>query len=154
MKRFSLFIIVSILLFSCNSDDSETICNPTLVIESILFIELVNTEGENLIENGIYNPDDITIGFNGNIFTGVVFTGVQGVENVIVLNVFGEEGDNTFDINLSDTETDTLILNISKEEISDPCIQLVITVNEVIYNGESKELQDFEGGFLITVVKE
>ncbi len=142
------------MLFSCNSDDSETICNPTLVIESILFIELVNTEGENLIENGIYNPDDITIGFNGNIFTGVVFTGVQGVENVIVLNVFGEEGDNTFDINLSDTETDTLILNISKEEISDPCIQLVITVNEVIYNGESKELQDFEGGFLITVVKE
>ncbi len=152
MKSIYTCLLLCAFLFSCNSDDTQ--CLTILPVSSNLFIELVNTEGENLIENGTFQADAITIDFNENTFTNVVFTNVAGLESFIGINIFGEDGDNTFTINLSDTETDVLVLNITREETGGPCSQSIFTLNSVTYNGESKELQDFGGDFLITVVKE
>lgn len=154
MKQLSLFILLSLFLFSCSSDDPEVSCDFIQAIGSNLYIDLVNEQGENLIENGTYNPDDIIINFNGSVFTGAVFTEVQGIENFITIGVFGEDGDNTYEIRLSDTETDTLILNLTREETGGPCSQFVFILNSVAYNGEIQEIEDFGGDFLITVVKE
>lgn len=155
MKHLSLFILLSLFLFSCSSDDEpEIACDLIQAIGSNLYIDLVNDQGDNLIENGTYNPDDIIINFDGNVLTGVVFTEVQGIENFISIGVFGEDGDNTFAIRLSDTETDTLILNLTRSETGGPCSQFVFTLNSAVYNDEAQEIQDFGGDFLITVVKE
>ncbi|MFT5892526.1 MAG: hypothetical protein ACI9Y7_002637 [Dokdonia sp.] len=156
MKHIYTFILFSVLLFSCNTDDSEPeiACSLELIAFSNLFIELVNAQGENLIENETFQADAITIDFNENTFTNVVFTDVPGIENFIALNIFGEDGDNTFEINLSDTESDMLVLNLTRGETGGPCSQFVFELNSVIYNDAPKELQDFGGDFLITVVKE
>ena len=153
MKKIYTFILLSFMLFSCNSDDDVN-CTSEPAFSPTVFIELVNATGENLIDNGTYIADDITIGFNESTFTNVVFTESPQIANFIGLNVFGEDGDNTFTINLSATETDILVLNINREQTGGPCSQSFFTLNSVTYNGEPKELQDFGGDFLITVVKE
>jgi hypothetical protein len=156
MKSIYIYLLLCLLLFSCNSDESESeiICDFPGAITSNLFIELVNAQGENLIENGTYIPTDITIDFNGNTLTNVVFTKVEGLENFAYVGIFGEDGDNAFEINLSDTETDALVLNLTREEISGPCAQFVFRLNSAGYNDELKEIQSYGGDFLITVVKE
>lgn len=156
MKYLYTFILFSVLLFSCNSDDNdpEVACSLELPAVSNLFIELVNAQGENLIENETYIPADITIETNGNTLTNVVFTNVEGLENFVAVGVFGDDGDNIYQINLSGTETDTLILNLTREEIGDPCPQIAFMLNTAVYNNESKEIQSFGGDFLITVIKE
>lgn len=153
MKYICTCILLSFILFSCQSDDDIN-CTSEPAFSPAVFIELVNVQSENLIENGIYIADDITIGFNESTFTNVVFTDSPQIANFIGLNVFGEDGDNTLEINLSDTETDILVLNINREQTGGPCSQSFFTLNSVTYNSESKELQDFGGDFLITVVKE
>ncbi len=155
MKQISLCILLSFILFSCANDDNdpEIACDLIQAIGSNLYIDLVNGQGENLIENGTYNPNDITIDFNGNTFTGVI-TGVEGIQNFVTVGVFGDDGDNTLEIRLSDTETDTLVMNLTRSETGGPCAQFVFQLNSAIYNGVSRELQDFGGDFLITVVKE
>ena len=153
MKSIYTCLLLSFFLFSCNSDDDVN-CTSEPAFSPSVFIELVNAEGENLIDNGTYVAEDITIDFNDSTFTNVVFTDVPGIANLIGLNVFGEDGDNILNINLSDTETDILVLNINREETGGPCSQSFFTLNSATYNGESRELQDFGGDFLITVVKE
>ncbi len=153
MKKIYTVILLSFILFSCQSDDDVN-CTSEPAFSPAVFIELVNAAGDNLIENGTYIADDITIGFNESTFVNGVFTDSPEVANFIGLNIFGEDGDNTFEINLSDTETDILVLNINREETGGPCSQSFFTLNSVTYNGESKELQDFRDDFLITVVKE
>ena len=53
--------------------------------------------------------DDITVLFNGYTYTNVVFNDVQGIENLISLNLIGVDGDNTLKIKLSEEVTDTLM---------------------------------------------
>lgn len=156
MKSIYTCLLLSFFLFSCNTDDNdaEVACPLEIPVFANLLIELVNAEGENLIENGTYIPANITIDSNGNTLTNVVLTNVEGLENFIAIGLSGEDGDNTFEINLSGTETDILVLNISREEIGDLCPQTVFELNAVIYNDVSKETQDFGGDILITVVKE
>ena len=160
MKHIYTFILLSFVLFSCNSDDNdpEVACLRTSPITNgNLYIALVNAEGENLIANQTYIADDITIDDlnSGTTASGVVFTGVQGLENLIGMGIYGEEGNNTFEINLSDTETDTLILNLVREEFGDICPVSLLIPTAAIYNGEVVEIQeDTDIGYLITVVKE
>jgi hypothetical protein len=116
----------------------------------------VNAQGENLIANQTYIADDITIDdvTNGYTSSGVVFTSVSGIENFIALGIYGQDGNNTFEINLSETEIDTLVLNLTRSETGGPCSQFIFTLNSTVYNDESISIQDFGGDFLITVIKE
>ncbi|MEP0263046.1 hypothetical protein [Dokdonia sp.] len=157
MKHLYTLALFSVLLFSCNSDDNDPeIACLTEPIFSNLFIDVVNAQGENLIANQTYIADNITIDdvTNGYTSSGVVFMGVPGIENLIALGIYGQDGDNTFEINLSDIETDTLVLNLTRSETGGPCSQFVFTLNSAVYNDEPKDIQDFGGDFLITVVKE
>ncbi len=152
MKHIYTCLLLSFVLFSCNSDDVDCISEP--IFNGAIVIELVNVDGENLIENGTYNAEDITIAFNDSLLTGVVTTDFPEIANRIVLNIFGQDGDNTFDINLSDTETDELILNLTREATGGPCSQFALLLNAALYNSETIALQDSDVGYLMTIVKE
>jgi len=118
---------------------------------SNLFIKLIDAEGNNLIKNETYIADDITVLFNESTYTNVVYNDVQGIENLIILNLIGIDGDNTVKINLSNDITDTLILNLTAE--SEVCGWTFFTLNSATYNDEIKTIEDFNGNYLISVVK-
>ena len=149
VKLFS-FLLCLVLLYSCSSDD-DLVCS---INSNNIFVKLVDNEGNNLIENETYLADEIVVRFNAAYeFTNVVFNEVEGLENLIAINIFGEQGNNTFEIQLSDSETDTLILNLNKEIIDGPCGNVYYILNSVTYNGNDEIPEDFDGDYLITVTK-
>jgi hypothetical protein len=151
MKYLSIIICV-LCLTSCKNNDKEEIdCALFDPAISNLFIKLIDAEGNNLIENETYIADDITVLFNESTYTNVVYNDVQGIENLIVLNLIGINGDNTIKINLSNDITDTLILNLTTE--SEVCGWTFFTLNSATYNDEIKTIEDFNGNYLITVLK-
>ncbi|MBQ4820922.1 hypothetical protein [Aquimarina sp. MMG016] len=156
MKQI-FFLLSLFFMVSCSNDDTDP-CSVGVLDTSTdiglqnLFIELVDTEGNNLIENGTYSANDISISYNNSIITGVVFQQVQSIQYFIIMNIFGQEGDNIFLINLNDTETDTLILNLSIEP-GDLCLPDFRKLNAVTYNEIEQNIEDFEGENKITVIK-
>ena len=142
-----------ILSLSCeDSQDSGIDCALYDPFLSNLIIELVNDQGDNLIANNTYLADEITVSDNGYTSTNVVFNNVPGLENVITLNLFGTSGDNTFMIHLSDTVSDTLVLNLSVD--MSVCNIPLYTLNQATYNGEIQMVsQNDSGNYRITVVK-
>ena len=89
--------------------------------------------------------------FNDYTYTNVVFNDVEGIENLITLNLIGIDGDNTIKIQLSSEVTDTLILNLTAE--SEVCGWTFFSINSAIYNGVILTIEDFNGNYLITPVK-
>lgn len=152
MKQPFLLFIILCIMASCSKDEKETIdCALFDPAISNLFIKLVDAEGNNLIENETYIADDITVLFNDYLYTNVVFNDVEGIENLITLNVIGNDGDNTIKIQLSSGETDTLILNLTAE--SEICGWTFFSINSAIYNDIILTIEDFNGNYLITAVK-
>jgi len=152
MKQPFLLFIILCIMASCSKDEKETIdCALFDPAISNLFIKLVDEEGNNLIENETYIADDITVLFNDYLYTNVVFNDVEGIENLITLNVIGKDGDNTIKIQLSSGETDTLILNLTAE--SEICGWTFFSINSAIYNDIILTIEDFNGNYLITAVK-
>lgn len=148
-----VFVFLVMIVFSCQSND-EIDCSSYLTVPTkSLFIKLVDNNGNNLIENETYIADDIKIVFNGYTNNQVVFKNVPGIENLIVLNIFGNEGNNTFNIQLSDNETDILILNLDTEEPTNPCGFTFFKLNSATYNDVVETIEDFNGEYLITIVK-
>jgi hypothetical protein len=148
-----LYVIVCFLcLTSCKNDDKEDIdCALFDPAISSLFIKLVDSDGNNLIENETYKADDITVLFNNYTTTNVVFKDIPELNNLIALNIHGENGNNTFKIKLSENEIDTLILNLKAE--SSICNWTFFKLNSATYNGIVQTLEDFNGDYLITIIK-
>jgi len=158
MKSHCTIILLALFIFSCSTDDNEAeiACSLLTPVSNNLYINLVNTQGENLIENDSYQADGISINnlSNGTTSTNLVLENVEGLENFITLGAIGQDGDNTFEINLSSTETDILILNLTVERIGGDCPQTIYKLNTAVYNGEAQQVQDYGGEPLITVVKD
>lgn len=151
MKFFSI-LFCFLCLFSCKNDDKEDIdCALFDPAISNLFIKLVDSNGNNLIENEIYKADDITILLNNYTATNVVFKNIPELNNLIALNIHGENGNNTFKIKLSENETDTLVLNLTLE--STICGFSFFKLNSATYNDKAQTIEDFNGNYLITVIK-
>ena len=149
MKYLSIIICVLCLTSCKNKEEIDcALFDPAI---SNLFIKLIDAEGNNLIENETYIADDITVLFNESTYTNVIYNDVQGIENLIVLNLIGINGDNTIKINLSNDITDTLILNLTTE--SEVCGWTFFTLYSATYNDEIKTIEDFNGNYLITVLK-
>lgn len=151
MKK-ALFIFVLLLLInSCKNEDDGIDCALFDPITKSLYINLVDSDDNNLIENETYNADDITILYNNNTFTNVFFNNIPGLENLIALNISGTQGDNTYEIQLSENLTYSLILDLTLE--STVCDISFFTLNSVIYNDIIQTIEDFNGDYLITIVK-
>jgi hypothetical protein len=153
-----LLFVLLLLLCGCNDDDKEDPCFLNgVVIDPIVrnfFVELVNADGENLIENGTYKSDEIVLRHKESKITGSVFENVEGLENIITMNLFGDDGDNIFLIDLSASVTDTLVLNLTKT-VSE-CGIADFSLNSASYNGMEKVLLPFNANGdsqKITVIK-
>lgn len=170
MKRIVLYITAFLLLVSCNTDDSSNPCALPAgasvdVITQSIYIELVDNDGTNLITNSTYSGLDIIAEKNGFIIRPVVFDTSQipslpeSVKDIIVLELFGQEGANTWSIQLNENEIDVLVIDL-KHGAQDECGFFLFEVLSATYNGISQNVQPFgvyesdpQINFKITVVK-
>ncbi|WP_341215299.1 hypothetical protein [uncultured Wocania sp.] len=151
MKLITLLFCV-LCFTACKTDDDNGIdCDLFDPANRNLFIELVDGNGNNLIENNTFVADDIKVLFNGNTITNVVFNDVEGIENLIALSLIGEAGNNTFEIQLSSEITDTLILNLKAE--SQICGWTFFSLNSATYNDVLQTIEDFNGNYIISVIR-
>lgn len=160
MKNKLLPILAIIFTISCNSENVEP-CEG-LVLDEIaqtLYIELLDSNNNNLIENGTYNKEDISTLRNGFVANPVVYDESdifvpQELQNQIVVRVFGNEGDdNVVIIKLNDSEEDTLTMELKIE--SEGCSGRFYEIIEITYNGMAKEFTDLgENNYRITVIKQ
>jgi len=155
MKNLVL-ILAFLALFSCNNDDDVIECALFDPIIQTFYVELIDNQGNNLFENGTFNSDDVVVSINGFDLSGVIFNDVPGIENIIVLSLFGQAGDSTYEIQLSDTITDTLVLNLV-EDGETVCNFTPLRVNAAIYNDVTQTIEDFDdvftGELIIRVVR-
>ncbi|SFZ90414.1 hypothetical protein SAMN05428642_101922 [Flaviramulus basaltis] len=151
MKSFSLILCFLCLLSCKNDDESDIDCALFDPFIKNLHIKLIDNNGNNLIENETYIADDIKIKINENEYTNVVFKNVEGIKNLITLNLLGIAGENIYEVELSNNEIDTLILNLTLEPTI--CGFSYVTLNSASYNSVILSIEDFNGSYLLTVVK-
>lgn len=137
-----------LLSISCNNTD----CITDDPIFRSLFVKLVDSDGNNLIENGTFNSEAIIYQFSDATYTGVVFNDVQGLENLIIINLRGPELSHSYEIQLSESQIDILELSLLEIDKDDPCGFSYFIPEDASYNGIDQMIEDFGDDFLITVV--
>ncbi|NER14327.1 hypothetical protein GWK08_12815 [Leptobacterium flavescens] len=138
MKKISLLLCLFLFISCDNSDDLD--CALISFAPQLFFIELVDDQGNNLIENGTYVREDIEVFFNDFNVGGATGPEDTSFENLIFLTLMGESGDNEFRIELSDTETDILNLNLTVEP--GICGVSIFTAVSATYNGEVQNIEE------------
>lgn len=156
MKKILLCLTAVVLALSCNkNDDGQTDLDGECqgVIDTappgVFYIKLVDSVGNNLIENGFYDRDKISSKLNDEDFDfqTLRFDGNPDLENLLVVSPIGYEGDNRWLLTLSETDVDTLNFSMSSEEIryiSDGslfCGSRFI-LNSANYNGNTIEWEE------------
>lgn len=134
MTRRSLFAVILVVLGACQDKDDATDCALVDCAFQSFTIKLLGPEGNNLITNGTYDPKDITVTKNGKL----LFTGSSSMDS-ITFEIQGKVGLNTYEIQLSPTETDTLVLSLSGENIRKGCCGFDFPIDSVLYNGTAQE---------------
>ena len=152
MKISSILLSLFILLSGCSDKDNESIdCSVIDIGNPLLLLKITDASGNNLIENETYNAENISIIYNDNTFNEVVIDNYASLNNFIHIPLFGTDIERTFKINLSETETDVLIVNVKLEE--GLCGYIFTIPLSGTYNGNSITIEDYNNNYLITVVK-
>jgi len=159
MKKLWPLIFGFALLNSCEEDTDP--CEGVIddVITQTLLIELLDENGNNLIENETYIANTIATERNGFITNPVVYDETQfanlpkELKNVIVVNIFGEENqENIWSIILNEQETD--ILSIDLEIESTGCSGTFYNILAVEYNQEIRPVEDIGNNtYKIAIIK-
>src|SRR5690606_34384367 len=72
----------------------------------IFYVELVDANGNNLIDNGFYDKDNITVKLNDDDFDSLILD--KEPDHLLPIWAIGKEGDNRLLLTLSETDVDTL----------------------------------------------
>ncbi len=120
MRKVTVFCF-TIFLISCGSNDDLLEGECVGVIDyanaGIFQIELVDSMGNNLIQDSLYDPYQITASINGEANSGVFDNFDTAVSrDTIRLYTIGNEGFNRWLLHLSQTDTDTLDFTLSYKE--------------------------------------
>ncbi|MFS4468836.1 hypothetical protein [Maribacter sp. 2210JD10-5] len=160
MNISSLLTFLIILFLSCNNNDSDPCEGLVLdVIQQTLIIEIIDANGNNLIENGTYAALTIFTERNGFQTIPVVFDKAQlpsvseELKNVVVVPIFdGNTISHTVNIHLNQDEIDVLTMDIRAESMG--CSGTFYEILEIGYNEEKIDFQDIGNNYYkITVVK-
>lgn len=157
MRKILSFLLLPLVLVSCNDDDP---CEDVRidVLNQFLYVEIMDADGNNLIQNGTYALDEVFTERNGDRFPAVIYTEEAtfidpSFQYKIEIGVVGDtNSDNIWTITLSSSEIDTLRMDLGILEQG--CNGTFYQINEVAYNGESLSVQNLdENRFQIQVIK-
>lgn len=152
MRFFITLCCALTILISCDKEGEtfELDCSAVNGFTESFIIELVDADGNNLIENGTYDSEHITVLFNGKNIGGVPIN-----EDFNTIINFALQGEGTVDylVLLNEQTTDTLRLDLTINSFF-TCGEPDYTVNSASYNGVLQELiEGFAENSKIIVVK-
>lgn len=150
MRSYLFTLLFVVTLISCSSEDDEIDCGVIDMVPEVFFIEYLDNEGNNLLDNGTYIHEEIEITVDGEV-VGEVFTNTE--ETFLIIPEFNavQKNESEYLIKLSPTETDVMQLEYSEE--TGICGHHIYTVENAVYNGEDMELERYGGNEKITVIK-
>lgn len=159
MKKSFLVLIATLMATSCSKEKDPCEGLVLDVIQQLLVVEIVNLNGDNLIENGTYEANTIFTDRNSTKTIPVVYDESQlpnlpeELKNVIVINIFNSKSElNTVSIHLSEEEVDVLSMNL--EVKSEGCSGFFYEIIGINYNQEPIEFEDIRNNYYkIIVVK-
>jgi len=130
----SIILLFFLITIQIGCSDKEKYFAECICENQTLIIEFVNADGINLLENGAYDPSKIKFTKNrSNLYT---FYNEAGKH--IQFEIEGDEGDSNYEIQLNETETDMLVLNLSFA--SEGCCGPYFDINSALYNDEVVEI--------------
>ncbi|WP_281541657.1 hypothetical protein [Maribacter aestuarii] len=146
--RAKTYLIGFLSIFLLQCDNSRVDCATVSCIAQSLAIELVDADGTNLIENGTYPIGNIKILKNENQVNQ------YSSDRAIFILLSGQRGNNTYQIDLGNSEVDILVLNLGLTGSDEDCCGPSFSINNAMYNGKFIEVEiDEQLGQKITVLK-
>tara|TARA_R110002049_G_scaffold4504_7_gene31333 strand:+ start:9210 stop:9686 length:477 start_codon:yes stop_codon:yes gene_type:complete len=146
MKKIFIFITIGVILSNCSNDDNDGInCQLFDPAFPTLYIKLVDSNGNNLIEDGIINPDEITLQnglglrFNPPNEFASPDSEIRELDNTIELFISNES---TFQYAIKLNATDVILLDFSAELTEIPCDITYYVPTRVVYDNQNLELTE------------
>ena len=146
MKKIFTLILIGLLLSSCsNNEDNGIDCGLFDPKFPSLNIKLVDSNGNNLIENGTYNPNEITLqsglGLRFNLADefAVPDADIREFDNTIKLFIPNES---TFEYVIQLNETDIISLDFSAELTRIRCDITYFIPTESVFDNQTLELKE------------
>ncbi|WP_419213008.1 hypothetical protein ACNR9Q_02455 [Maribacter sp. X9] len=149
MIKYFLASFSLIFLMTCEKEDEVEDCAAVSCLAQTASIEYVNANGDNLIANKTYLLKDIRIVKEENL----VNTNQETEETQVQFFISGSEGENTYSIELNDSENDILTLNLNMTSPRSECCNPIFEIINATYNGSSIEIITENNGPKIVVVK-
>jgi hypothetical protein len=149
MKKILTLLLIGILLTNCSSDDDNGIdCSLFDPAFPELYIRLVDETGANLIENGTFDPENITV--EGNFANpGFRFIPpseyddvyIRKYDNTLFLFIANES---KFEYTINLDESTSIILNFDSRFAELPCEVSYFIPTKLIYNNQNIESENAE----------
>ncbi|MDT0684951.1 hypothetical protein [Autumnicola psychrophila] len=157
MKKNISLMIFGILLISCSNEDDEGIDCPLQFDMAFpaLYIKLIDSNGNNLIENGMIDPSEIVIqqgeGFRFNPANEDInpTSEIREFDNTIQLYIQEELAEYVIQLN----ENETIALKFTAEYTEIPCGGNYYIPTGVAYNNQTIELREFYYLFYLVEVE-
>lgn len=150
--KFSILLFIIILNNACDVSQEGTDCSLVdCAVGQLFSVELINNDGNNLITNGTYAISEISITSNESEIDLIPFNSNDFL-NFIVEN---KSGESIYTIRFSESEIDTLNLNLVELDQASVCCGPYYAVQSATYNGANYEIltNNNDDFFKITVVK-
>ncbi|QLG45495.1 hypothetical protein [Costertonia aggregata] len=139
--KINVISIALLFLFLISCREVESIdCSLVDCAFQTFSITFVDGDGNNLIENGTYTINDIMVSKNGDQLS---FNASE--DNKILFETAGQQGDNIYEIKLSESRTDVLILDLDRRDSRNECCGPFFDVNNAIYENSSNLVVETDG---------
>lgn len=156
MKKSILILLLSLLCFSCqNDDDNQLDCGLYAPAFPSVFLKITDDNGNNLLENGTINPDDIILqsglGFRYNPASKSTNANddIKVLDNTLELYI---PNDTAFDYIFQLNDAQTVELHFATEALAAACGLVYFVPTSVVYNNQDQTLDEvFPQVFLTSI---
>lgn len=150
--KIAILLFIIFLNNGCDFSQEGTDCSLVdCAVGQLFSVELIDNDGYNLITNGTYAISEISITTNESEIDLIPFNSNDFL-NFIVEN---KSGENIYTIQFSESEIDTLNLNLVELDQTSVCCGPYYAFQNVTYNDVNHQILPNENDdlFKITVVK-
>lgn len=119
-----------------------------------LILEYVDADGTNLFQNGTYDPDEVTLQYNGQIFRDVVDQTNEETKNSIHLNTYSE-GRNLFHVSLRPTDSKIDVVTVYATVVDfSPCTGPTFAIDSAFVDAKKHSINNVSDWLLkLTITK-